>query len=99
MSSYFGYSDIIFMANLFTICFILFTYRERIDMGWATGSRLLSDIINDIKSVVDDDFVRQDIYEVLINNFENYDCDTIDECLDYDFAFDSAYHKLYQISR
>jgi hypothetical protein len=30
------------------------------------------------------------VYEILIDQFENYDCDTLDECVGADPAFDEA---------
>lgn len=59
-------------------------------MGWSTGSILMSDIIDSLKDKVPDDKVRQDIYEALIPAFQNFDCDTLDECADDDVVFKNA---------
>lgn len=59
-------------------------------MGWGTGSELMSDIIMDLKNRVPDDKLRQEIYEVLILHFENFDCDTLSDCIEDDEIFKSA---------
>lgn len=59
-------------------------------MGWASGSSLFGGIIQDLREVTDED-TRVDIYKVLILNFEEFDCDTLDECLGEDNAFDRAW--------
>lgn len=64
-------------------------------MGWARGSGLLSEIISVLQANVSDFQDREDIYRELIGIFEGYDCDTIDECLGDDEAFDKAWEQLY----
>lgn len=59
-------------------------------MGWSSGSRLMSEIIEDVMGAVDDE-ARVEVYKALILNFENHDCDTLDECLGEDSAFDRAW--------
>ena len=61
-------------------------------MSWSTGSSLFSDIIGILQEQVPDDRVREEIYEELIRCFWNdYDCDTLDECQGDDKAFDRAF--------
>ena len=60
-------------------------------MGWASGSELFYEVIKVIQEHVDNDQVRQDLYIGLIHAFENYDCDTLDEVLGEDVAFDNAW--------
>lgn len=64
-------------------------------MSWALGSELFSEIIEIIKETIDDDSIREELYYKLIGCFENRDCDTLDECLNEDDAFDSAYNEFY----
>ena len=60
-------------------------------MGWASGSRLAAGIIKSIKDNVGDVESREIIYEILIDNFEEFDCDTLDECQKIDPAFDRVW--------
>jgi len=60
-------------------------------MSWASGSGLFVEIISVMKNKLDDDDLRQSLYYDLIELFENYDCDTLDECRGEDKAFDAAY--------
>lgn len=55
-------------------------------MGWATGSAILSDIVDSLKTHLDDVEIRQAVYVELIQLFEAYDCDTMDEVEDVEFA-------------
>lgn len=64
-------------------------------MSWASGSELFSEIIEILKENIDDDSIREEIYYKLIGCFENRDCDTLDECLNEDEAFDDAYNEFY----
>lgn len=64
-------------------------------MGWASGSSLCSAVIKIIKPVVDNDEQRRKMYKKLIGVFEDANCDTLDECLDIDPAFDEVFNKLY----
>lgn len=62
-------------------------------MGWASGSRLASDLIDALSEIVDDDTTRQAIYARMIEIFEDHDCDTLDECCGIDAAFDEAWEE------
>jgi hypothetical protein len=64
-------------------------------MGWGSGSGLMSSIIDAIQEEEIDDTVRQTIYQILIESFEDYDCDTLDECVGTDPAFDKAYYQIH----
>lgn len=59
-------------------------------MGWSTGSRLLSDIVNDVSILTDDSELKRKLYEILVTHFENYDCDTICELAGEDQEFDEV---------
>lgn len=49
-------------------------------MGWASGSSLMGDIVEQINKqkflTIDQ---KEQLYKVLIDCFENRDCDTLDE--------------------
>jgi len=62
-------------------------------MGWATGSNLMEDVIYGIKIEIEDFDTRVKVYKVLITGFEEYDCDTLQECIGLDEAFDEAYES------
>lgn len=59
-------------------------------MGWASGSFLFEEIITILKEHVPSSARRVKIYEGLIKAFEAEDCDTLEECLGRDKAFDCA---------
>lgn len=64
-------------------------------MGWASGSRMMSEIIESVMENVSDEAEREDLYSDLIGIFEDFDCDTLHECLEIDEAFDEAYREKY----
>lgn len=59
-------------------------------MGWAAGSSLMSNIIDELKDRIHDDLIREEVYSVLIEAFQDRDCDVLDECYGEDPAFDAA---------
>jgi hypothetical protein len=63
-------------------------------MGWSSGSRLFSEIIEVIQEHVESDVLRTEIYKGLITAFETADCDTLDECIGEDESFDNAWEEL-----
>lgn len=65
-------------------------------MGWASGSAAMNDIIGKmLDAFPDDEDIRKKIYDILIETFEELDCDTLHECLGEDEAFDFVYRDLY----
>ena len=64
-------------------------------MGWGSGSRLFSEIIESLEEADITHEQRKTVYSVLIEKFEDYDCDTLMECLGVDRAFDEVYRSLY----
>lgn len=58
-------------------------------MGWASGSQIVENLIYEFKSILAKD-TRQLVYESLIREFEEADCDTLCECLGVDPVFDQA---------
>jgi hypothetical protein len=63
-------------------------------MSWSSGSLIFRDLINALNDAEVDDSVRSQIYEAMIQTFEDYDCDTLDECLGKDKIFDEVYKEL-----
>jgi hypothetical protein len=63
-------------------------------MGWSSGSSLFSDVAEIIAENVVDDNVRKLVYMRLIEAFQNYDCDTLDECTDIDPVLDKLLEAL-----
>lgn len=64
-------------------------------MGWSGGSRLFSNIIDVLQREISDSEKRQAIYWDLIQEFENEDWDTLDECMGEDPAYDLAVRELH----
>jgi hypothetical protein len=63
-------------------------------MSWTTGSKLFLEMIDAFEDADIDTDTRKLLYESLIPLFESYDCDTLDECLGKDKAFDVIYKQL-----
>ena len=64
-------------------------------MGWASGSGLFSELIEVIKDNVESPSLRKEIYRGMMESFETYDCDTLDECYGVDPAYDELWDELY----
>lgn len=62
-------------------------------MGWARGSSLMGDLICAVM-VVDNEKIRAKIYRRMITAFEDYDCDTLDECRGIDLVFDEVLDEM-----
>ena len=60
-------------------------------MGWSGGSGLMVDIIKATKKTFNDDKLRYQFYKIIIDKFENYDADTLDEACGVDEAYDKAF--------
>jgi hypothetical protein len=65
-------------------------------MGWAKGSGLFEKLIEVLFDKVDDPTAREEIYVEMIGAFEDLDCDTLEECLGEDEAFDAALRLVYE---
>jgi hypothetical protein len=63
-------------------------------MSWSKGSMIMSEIIEALIDTISDD-ERVEVYSALIDIFENYDCDTLNECLEIDEVFDEVYREKY----
>ena len=66
-------------------------------MGWSSGSRLFARVAEIIESVVTVEADRKEIYEVLIESFEEHDCDTLHECLGIDDVLDELLKEHYEL--
>ena len=64
-------------------------------MGWSTGSSLMSDIIEQFEDLEIDDETKKKVYTTLIEAFDNYDCDTLFECVGVDDMYDDAYKEIF----
>lgn len=66
-------------------------------LGWSRGSDLFESIIDSLSEYVDDDDTRVSIYKDLIEVFENFDCDTLNELISStkDKAFIDAFSELH----
>lgn len=65
------------------------------NMGWASGSSLMGDIIEVISNEVPKGSTRFRIYTKIIKAMEVHDWDTQDECVGVDPEFDEALKKLH----
>lgn len=59
-------------------------------MGWSRGSQIMDQIIGQLQTHLPDEEVRQGVYAILIETFEDMDWDTQNECEGVDPAFDAA---------
>lgn len=62
--------------------------RRGFDMGWSRGSQVMSTIIGQLKTHMPDVEARKIVYEILIEEFEDMDWDTQQECMGEDLIFD-----------
>ena len=60
-------------------------------MGWASGSEIMSELIDVVFNRVESDWVRQKLYADMIVVFDGHDCDTLMEATGKDVAYDKAY--------
>lgn len=49
-------------------------------MAWSIGSKILSDIVTSLTEHVQEDSTRHSVYFDLVALFEEYGCDTLNEC-------------------
>ena len=66
-------------------------------MGWSTGSDLFAEIAESIERHVHDEQIKINIYYEMISSFEDYDADTLEECLGISDALDSVLKEVYNI--
>jgi hypothetical protein len=64
-------------------------------MGWASGSRLAGELISAANMIISSESEREKFFEELIRLFEDYDCDTLDECVGIDPVFDELWNDMH----
>ena len=64
-------------------------------LGWASGSRLFSSVIQSLKDAGIEESQRKTIYVAIIPAFWEHDWDTENECEGLDPAFDAAMELLW----
>lgn len=64
-------------------------------MGWASGSGLMQDVITAVNKSFRRGKGAKKFYEMVIEAFQDHDCDTLDECKGSDPDFDAAYREAY----
>lgn len=64
-------------------------------MSWSSGSVLMNNIIDELERVIPDDQERAEVFKVLIEAFEDFDCDNLYDCHGNDAAFDMAWEDIY----
>lgn len=64
-------------------------------MSWSSGSRLFANIAESIAEIVADDEERAAIYKCMIEEFSNFDCDTLFECTGIDDVLDEILEETY----
>jgi hypothetical protein len=64
-------------------------------MSWARGSELFSRIAELIEAYVPNENSRIEIYSEMISAFEEFDCDTLDECVGIDSVLDELLKETY----
>lgn len=63
-------------------------------MGWGSGTSLFYDVICTLQVEITDATLRQRIYVKLIRAFMGHDWDNMQECMDYDPAYDAALREV-----
>ncbi len=63
-------------------------------MGWSTGSIIMEELIREFKNILDSD-ARELVYKTIIPIFEDYDADSLMECMGVDRVFDHAFEDLH----
>jgi hypothetical protein len=59
-------------------------------VGWGSGTRHMTVIIEPLKEHVPDSDARKAVYRDVLKSFQDGDWDTEDECLGLDSAFDEV---------
>lgn len=66
-------------------------------MGWGSGSRLMDELIELLETVVTNESEKKELFKGMITAFEDFDCDTLNECVGRSTAFDEAYSAIHPI--
>ncbi len=59
-------------------------------MAWSTGASIFAEIAETIFRYVPDEDDRKVIYQELVELFQDYDCDNLNECANIDFMLDEV---------
>ena len=59
-------------------------------MGWSTGASIFAEVAEIIFAIVGDEDDRKDMYKELVELFQYYDCNNLDECQGIDFVLDEV---------
>lgn len=59
-------------------------------MGWSRGADLFTEIAQIITDHVNDEDDREAMYMELIELFQDYDCDNLDECAGVEYILDEV---------
>jgi hypothetical protein len=59
-------------------------------MAWITGASIFAEIAETITRYVSNEDDRKMIYKELVELFQDYDCENLDECVDIDFVLDEV---------
>ena len=59
-------------------------------MAWSTGASIFAEIAETILRYVPDEDDRKMIHKELVELFQDYDCDNLEECADIDFMLDEV---------
>lgn len=68
-------------------------FFKELEMSFSRGSGLFEELINILNEVEVDSDQRKQIYEYMIDVFEDYDCDTLYELMGKDKVFDSIMNE------
>lgn len=64
-------------------------------MGWSSGTSLMEAVIVAIQANVPDEEVRYNLYEEIVDAFQDADWDNLDEVVGIDPAYDRLYKLKY----
>lgn len=59
-------------------------------MGWSTGANIFAEVAEIIFDKVGDEDDRKEMYKELVELFQDYDCDNLNECQGIDFVLDEV---------
>ncbi len=59
-------------------------------MAWSTGASIFAEVAETIFRYVPDEDDRKMIYKELVELFQDYDCDNLNECANIDFILDEV---------
>lgn len=66
-------------------------------MAWTTGKELFLEIVESIERHVFDEQLKINIYYELVSTFENYNVETLDECIGVSETLDVVLYEIFDI--